>query len=226
MKPGSLLLAAFLAPVFFCHAQGEATQEAAKPIAQDAVKPNAQDTVKADVPDAARPTAQDAASRAINDSYVIGPTDVISLFIWKEPDLSDKELMVWPDGMIEVPLLGNIQASGKTPRQLADEIAAKLKKYIQDPNVTVNISGMHSKKVYLVGEIGKTGPVDMTPGMTLLQAIATAGGLTPYANSKKIYILRSEDGKQRKLPVLYKRALRGDAALNFILTPGDTIVVP
>jgi polysaccharide export outer membrane protein len=207
MKPGSLLFAAFLASALFCHAQDKA---AAAPSAQDASKP----------------TAQDAAARAMNDSYVIGPTDVISLFIWKEPDLSAKELMVWPDGMIEVPLLGNIQASGKTPRQLADEIAVKLKKYIQDPNVTVNVSGMHSKIVYLVGEIGKTGPVEMTPGMTLLQAIATAGGLTPYANSRKIYILRSEGGKQQKLPVQYKQALRGDASLNLILNPGDTIVVP
>jgi polysaccharide export outer membrane protein len=85
---------------------------------------------------------------------------------------------------------------------------------------------MNSKKVYMIGEIGKMGPIEMTPGMTLLQAIASAGGLTPYANAKKIYILRTEGGKQRKIFVQYKQALRGDGSLNLPLIPGDTIVVP
>ena len=85
---------------------------------------------------------------------------------------------------------------------------------------------MNSKKVYLIGEIGKTGPVDMTSGMTLLQAIATAGGLTPYANTKKIYILRTEGGKQQKISVHYKQALKGDESLDLPLNPDDTIVVP
>jgi polysaccharide export outer membrane protein len=128
--------------------------------------------------------------------------------------------------MISMPLLGDIKASDKTPLQLAEEIAVKLKKYIQDPNVTVILNQINSKRIFLIGEIGKTGPVEMTPGMTLLQAIATAGGLAPYANAKKIYILRSEAGKQQKIPVQYKQALKGDASLNLILNPGDTIVIP
>ena len=102
----------------------------------------------------------------------------IAVTVFKEPTLSSS-MLVRPDGMISMPLLGDVKASGKTPLQLADEITAKLKKYIQDPNVTVVLSQMNSKKVYLMGEIGKTGPIEMTPGMTLLQAIATAGGLTP-----------------------------------------------
>jgi polysaccharide export outer membrane protein len=77
-----------------------------------------------------------------------------------------------------------------------------------------------------MGELAKPGPVGMTPGMTLLQAIATGGGLTPYANSKKIYILRNSGGKQEKIPVQYKQALKGDGSLNLALSPGDTIVVP
>jgi len=125
-----------------------------------------------------------------------------------------------------MPLLGDVKAAGKTPLQLADEITVKLKKFIQDPNVTIIVNQTNSKKVYLIGEVGKTGPVEMTPDMTLLQAIATAGGLTPYANSRKIYILRSEGGKQQKIPVQYKQALRGDGTLNLALNPGDTIVVP
>jgi polysaccharide export outer membrane protein len=161
----------------------------------------------------------------MTDSYVIGASDMIAVTVFKEPTLSGS-LLVRPDGMISVPLLGDVKAAGKTPLQLADEIAAKLKKYIQDPSVTVVLGQMNSKLVYLMGEIGKTGPIEMTPGMTLLAAIATAGGLTPYANAKKIYILRNEGGKQLKLPVQYKRALKGDSSLNLILSPGDTIVVP
>jgi polysaccharide export outer membrane protein len=128
--------------------------------------------------------------------------------------------------MISIPLLGDVLASGKTPLQLAAEITVKLKKFIQDPNVTVVLSQMNSKKVFLMGEIGRTGPLPMTPGMTLLEAIATAGGLGQYANAKKIYILRTEDGKQQKIPVQYKEALKGDASLNLPLKSGDTIVVP
>jgi polysaccharide export outer membrane protein len=162
---------------------------------------------------------------ATTDSYVIGLSDVIIVTVLKEPTLSSS-LLVRPDGMISMPLLGDIMASGKTPLQLADEIAAKLKKFIQDPNVTVILSQMNSKKIYLIGEVGKTGPIEMTPGMTLLEAIATAGGVSEYANKKKIYILRDENGKHLKLPVQYKEALKGNSALNLALKPGDTIVVP
>ena len=210
MKPGSILLVAFLAPSLFCLAQDKA------PAAQDAAKPAAQETTKLAAPDAAK---------AATDSYVIGATDVLAVSVFKEPTLSSS-ILVRPDGMISMPLLGDVQASGKTPLQLADEITAKLKKYVQDPNVTVILTAMNSKKVYLIGEIGHTGPIEMTPGMTLLQAIATGGGLNPYANAKKIYILRVEGGKQLKIPVQYKQALKGDLSLNLILNPGDTIVVP
>ncbi|MGP8225039.1 MAG: polysaccharide biosynthesis/export family protein [Terracidiphilus sp.] len=211
MKPGSILLVAFLAPSLFCLAQDKA------PAAQDAAKPAAQETAK--------PAAPDAAKVAATDSYVIGATDVLVVNVFNQPTLSNT-MPVRPDGMISMPLLGDVQASGKTPLQLADEITTKLKKYVQDPNVTVILSQMNSKKVYLMGEISHTGPIELTPGMTLLQAIATGGGLTPYANAKKIYILRVEGGKQLKIPVQYKQALKGDLSLNLILNPGDTIVVP
>jgi polysaccharide export outer membrane protein len=200
-------MTAFLAATLFCHSQDKASAD--QQAAQDATAPAAQNT--------ARP--------AMTDSYVIGLSDMITVTVFKEPTLSGG-LLVRPDGMISMPLLGDIKASGKTPLELADEISVKLKKYVQDPNVTVVLSQMNSKKVYLIGEIGKTGPIEMTPGMTLLEAIATAGGLGPYANVKKIYILRNEGGKQQKIPVQYKKALRGNSALNLILHPGDTIVVP
>jgi polysaccharide export outer membrane protein len=209
MKPASLPIAmmAFLAAALFCHAQDSvpADQQAAQ--------------------NAATPAAQNTSRPAMTDSYVIDSSDVITVTVFKEPTLSGS-LLVRPDGMISMPLLGDIRASGKTPVQLADEISTKLKKYIQDPNVTVVLGQMNSKKVYLMGEIGRTGPVEMTPGMTMLEAIATAGGLGPYANAKRIYILRNEGGKQQKIPVQYKKALKGDGTLNLILHPGDTIVVP
>ena len=203
MKTGSLLIVAFFAPSLISPAQNKV--------------PSAQDMTK--------PAAPEVTAIAVPDSYVIGASDVVTVSVLKEPTLSSS-LLVRPDGMISMPLLGDIKAEGKTPLQLADEVTTKLKKYIQDPNVTVILTQMNSKKVYLIGEVGKTGPVEMTPGMTLLQAIATAGGLTPYANAKKIYILRNEGGKQQKIPVQYKQALRGNGALNLPLNPGDTIVVP
>jgi polysaccharide export outer membrane protein len=169
--------------------------------------------------------AQPLAAGAAAESYVIGPSDEITVNVWKEPTLSGG-LLVRPDGMISLPLLGDVQASGLTPLQLADRIATMLKKFVQDPNVSVVVSQVHSKVVYLLGEVGKKGPIEMTPGMTLLEAIGSAGGLTDFANAKKIYILRVEDGKHDKILVHYKEALKGDSALNLVLKPGDTIIVP
>lgn len=171
------------------------------------------------------PAAKDAAKPVVPDNYIIGATDSITVTVFKEPTLSNT-LLVRPDGMISMPLLGDVRAAGRTTTQLADEITVMLKKYVQDPNVTVVLGQVNSKKIYLLGEVTKPGPVDMTPGMTFLQAIATAGGLTQFANSKKIYILRVDGGKERKISMQYKRALRGDMSLNLDLNPGDTIVVP
>ena len=214
MKLGSLLVAAILSSALNCHAQDKAPVD--RPSLPETSAPPSSGIAKAAAPDAANAPA---------DSYVIGASDMIAVTVFKEPTLSGT-LLVRPDGMISMPLLGDVKASGKTPLELADEIADKLKKYIQDPNVTVVLNQNNSKIVYMMGEVGKTGPVAMTPGMTLLQAVATAGGLTPYANSKKIYILRTVDGKHEKVPVHYKAALKGDSSLNLILKPGDTIVVP
>jgi polysaccharide biosynthesis/export protein len=171
------------------------------------------------------PTASRAVGVGASDSYIIGASDVLTITVWKEPTLSGN-ILVRPDGMISLALLGDVQASGLTPLQLADQISAKLKKYIQDPNVSVVISQIHSKVVYLLGEVVKNGPVEMTRDMTVLQAIASAGGLTNFANSKKIYILRRENGLYQKISVHYKQALKGDSLLNLVLSPGDTIVVP
>jgi polysaccharide export outer membrane protein len=202
MKPGKLFFFAFFVPCLFSHAQGN----------EPAVKP-----VPVAVPALAAGTAA--------DSYIIGASDVLTVTVWKEPTLSGS-ILVRPDGMISLPLLGDVQASGMTPLQLADRIANMLKKYVQDPNVSVVISQIHSKVVYLLGEVTKKGPIEMTPNMTVLEAIGSAGGLTDYANSKKIYILRDDAGTHQKIPVRYKDALKGNSALNLVLKSGDTIVVP
>lgn len=180
-------------------------------------------------PAASRPapgaTAATAPIPAPKDSYVIGASDVLAVTVWKQPTLTGT-LLVRPDGMVSMPLLGDVQASGLTPLQLANNIETRLKKYIQYPEVTVVVAQIRSKNIYLIGEVGKKGPVEMTSGMTLLEAIASAGGLTDFANAKKIYILRTVAGKQQKIPVHYKEALKGNAAYNIALEPNDTIVVP
>jgi len=120
------------------------------------------------------PAAKDAAKSAVPESYIIGASDNITVTVFKEPTLSSS-LLVRPDGMISMPLLGDVRAAGRTTQQLADEITVMLKKFIQDPNVTVVLAQVNSKKIYLLGEVAKPGPEEMTPGMTFLQAIATAG---------------------------------------------------
>ncbi len=207
MRPATFLLAAFLAPALFCQAQDK------PPAPQPAVQP------------LSKPAARSASALVPDDTYIIGPSDVLTVTVFQQPTLSGS-VLVRPDGMISIPLLGDVQASGKTPLRLASEIAEKLKKYVQDPDVTVVMSQINSKVIYLIGEVGKPGPIGMTSSMTLLQAIATGGGLTEYANSKKIYILRGQGGQQKKISVHYKQALRGDGSLNLVLEPGDTIVVP
>jgi polysaccharide export outer membrane protein len=170
-------------------------------------------------------TAQATPAKGSADGYVIGASDILTITVWKEPTLSGN-VLVRPDGMISLSLLGDVPASGMTPLQLADQISTKLKKFIQDPNVSVVIYQIHSKVVYLLGEVQKKGPVEMSPGMTLLEAVASAGGLTDYANAKKIYILRNNGGTQERIWVHYKDALKGNGAFNLVLKPGDTIVVP
>jgi polysaccharide biosynthesis/export protein len=169
--------------------------------------------------------SQSSAKGGTTADYVIGASDLLTVTVWKEATISGSYL-VRPDGMISIPLVGDIQASGLTATQLGNQIAIKLKKFMQDPNVTVLISQIHSKVVYLLGEVAKRGPVEMTAGMTFLQAISNAGGLTDYANTKKMYILRTIAGKQTTIPLHYKLALKGDGTENLILQPGDTIVVP
>ena len=161
----------------------------------------------------------------VDPDYVIGPGDALDVSVFNEPKFSGS-LPVRPDGMISIALIGDIPASGYTPMQLGAEITSKLKKLITDPSVTVTVLTINSKHVYLVGEVGHVGPLAMTPGMTPLQAIATAGGLGPFANAKHVYILRTVAGKQQKIPFNYKKAIKDGDMQGVTLLNGDTIVIP
>lgn len=158
-------------------------------------------------------------------TYVIGPEDTLYVNVWKEPDLT-ATLPVRADGMISLPLLNDVQAAGLTPMQLAVSITDKLKKYVADPRVTVTVTQMNSQRIYVTGEVSHSGAMTLTPDMTVLQALSSAG-FTQFANTKGIYVLRSENGAQKKYPVNYKKLIKGeDSASNILLKPGDTIVVP
>jgi polysaccharide export outer membrane protein len=177
-------------------------------------------------PSAGSPTFDTAnPANAAPSSYVIGAEDVLHIAVWKEPDLT-ATLPVRPDGMISLPLLNDVQAAGQTPMQLAAALTEKLRKFVADPRVTVVVTQINSKRIYLVGEVAHTGATPLLPNMTVLQAISGAG-LTQFANTKAIYVLRIESGKQTKLPVNYKKLVKGEQMdHNYLLKPGDTVVIP
>ena len=188
-------------------------------LAQDAPAPPAADKTAADKATPAPPTSP------AGPTYVIGPEDVLHIAVWKEADLT-ATLPVRPDGKISLPLLDDVQAAGLTPKQLAESVTEKLKKYIADPHVTVVVTSINSKRIFMVGEVMHPGATSMLPNMTVLQALSSAG-LSQFANTKRIYVLRTENGKQRKLPVNYRQLVKGaQIEQNYLLQPGDTIVVP
>jgi polysaccharide export outer membrane protein len=203
-------------------AAGFAQQMAPKPV--PAASPAAKPSAAIPIP---RPAATPLPAHPANvgPSYIIGADDVLSVTVYDNPNFSATSLLVRPDGKITLPMISDIQAAGFTTTQLSADITTRLKQFIIDP-VTVNVSvlAVNSKRVYMIGEISHVGQINITPGMTVLQAIATAGGLTPYANKKNIYILRGD--KQQKIPFDYTRAIKKGDMQGITLVPGDTIVVP
>ncbi len=166
-----------------------------------------------------------AAGLGLPNDYVIGADDTLRISVWKEPDMN-ATLPVRPDGKISLPLLNDIPASGLTPMDLAASITERLKKYIADPRVTVVVVAMNSRRIFVTGEVAHPGAMTLLPNMTVLQALASAG-FTQFANPKKIYLLRTQNGKQVKIPFNYKEVVKGDhPEQNIMLKPGDTLVVP
>ncbi|HEV2349335.1 MAG TPA: polysaccharide biosynthesis/export family protein [Terriglobia bacterium] len=159
-------------------------------------------------------------------TYVIGPEDVLDINVWKEPDIT-RSVPVRPDGKISVPLLNDIQASGLTPMQLQESIKEGLKKFISEPQVTVIVKEINSRRIFVLGEVTRPGAFAMLPNMTVLQALSSAGGFSQYAKLNGIYVMRTENGRQSTFPFNYKEVIRGkNSQQNIMLKPGDTIVVP
>jgi polysaccharide export outer membrane protein len=165
-------------------------------------------------------------SATADPNYVIGAQDVVDVSVWKEAELT-RSVPVRPDGKISLPLLNDVQAAGLTPQQLSAQITVELKKYITDPQVTVIVTTINSQRIYILGEVNHAGAYPLLPSMTAVQALSSAGGFTPFASVKKIYVMRTDNGKQEKYPLNYKEVIAGKAPeQNIVLKPGDTIVVP
>ncbi|MGA7557494.1 MAG: polysaccharide biosynthesis/export family protein [Terriglobales bacterium] len=162
-----------------------------------------------------------------DSSYVIGDNDVLAISVWKEPDIS-RTVPVRSDGKISLPLIGELQASGQTPRQLEEEITESLQNYISEPQVTVIVTESKSQRVNIMGMVAKPGAYVLTRPTTVLDAIATAGGFKDFAKKKSIYVLRqAPDGTQQRIPFNYNEVIKGkNPGQNIPLQAGDTLVVP
>jgi polysaccharide biosynthesis/export protein len=176
---------------------------------------------------AASNTDASATAQPHDNSFTIGNDDVLAINVWKEPDIS-RSIPVRSDGKISLPLVGEVQATGETPLKLEQEIAAKLKNYIAEPEVTVIVQQINSQKFNILGQVTKPGAYPISNSATVLDAIALAGGFRDFAKQKSIYVLRQNgDGTQTRIPFNYKEVVKGrNPAQNIKLQPRDTIVVP
>jgi len=193
--------------------------------AQDPKKPEVREGTANKI---AGTSAQTADAVAANDtSYKIGAQDVLRIDVWKEPEVSRAGLPVRPDGKISLPLLNDVQAAGLSPLELSNIITEGLKKFMNNPQVTVSVMDINSRRVYVTGEVTRPGVFPLLPNMTVLQALTSSGGFTQFARTKGIYVLRNEGGKQVKYPFNYKEVIKGNhSEENIELRSGDTVVVP
>jgi len=158
--------------------------------------------------------------------YVIGADDVLSIVYWREKDMTS-EVTVRPDGKVSLPLLNEVQAAGLTPTELRERLVDESRRYFEDPNVTVVVHKINSRKVFITGEVAKPGPYPLMEPTTVLQLLAIAGGLRDYADSKKIVVVRNENGRPVTYPFNYKDVVsRRNLRQNIELKPGDTVIVP
>lgn len=177
-------------------------------------------------PAAAAAAAPRPTDPVVPPGYVIGTDDVLSIVYWKDKDMS-ADAQVRPDGRIALPLINEVQAAGLTPEQLREKLMEESKRYMEDASITVVVRQINSRKAFITGEINKPGPYPLTSPTTVMQLISMAGGLREYANSKKIVIMRTENGKPVSLPFNYKDVVSGkNLTQNIQLKPGDTVVVP
>jgi len=159
--------------------------------------------------------------------YRIGAGDVLEISTWKEAELSRREVLVRVDGKLSFPLLGDVQAAGVTPVELTETLQRGLKNYVTSPVVTVTITNPGSQRIYILGEVLRTGEYPLTKNLTVLQAFAIAGGFTQWAAKDEIILLRKEGNQEKIYKINYKDILKGrNVENNLILQANDTIVVP
>lgn len=216
------------AAVFVVCVAGTAAAQS-KPAAPSQPKPAAPASTQVPPTTTATPTAPaSAAAGTITPptDYVIGEGDILIITYWRDKDMTS-EAVVRPDGRITLPLLNDVDASGKTPEQLRDHLLKVSVKYLEDPNITVGVKAINSRKVYIVGGISKPGPYDLNVPLDVLSLISMAGGLKDFVHGKKILIVRTENGKQTSIPFNYQEVESGkNLRQNILLKPGDRVVVP
>jgi polysaccharide export outer membrane protein len=190
------------------------------------VPPLAAQNTSRSVAPGARTASVPAVEADLPAGYTIGAEDVLSVVFWREPDMS-AEVVVRPDGKISLPLLNDVEATGLTPDQLRAHLAEQARKFIQEPSVSVVVKQIHSRKVFITGNVERPGPYGIGSSMTVLQLIALAGGLREYADSKHIVITRTENGKSLSVPFNYNDiSKRKNLQQNIELKPGDVVIVP
>jgi polysaccharide export outer membrane protein len=170
-------------------------------------------------PDAKPPSPSDFSQ------FVIGPSDVLRLNVWKNVELS-QTVTVTPDGYVSVPLLGDVHVAGMTANEFAQSLSTRLRSYVVSPQVTVSIVDIRSRQVYVLGQVSKPGGFPLVAPLNVLQLIAQAGGLTNYANRKGIVILRPSGNGPQKLSFNYNDVIHGNTKQNITLEPGDTVIIP
>ena len=175
---------------------------------------------------AAEETAVDSSLVGGAPAYRIGPEDVLEIFVWKEPDLQ-REVLVRPDGGISFPLAGDLEAAGKTPVEVQEELTRRLQKYIPDAVVTVTVTKVAGYRIFVVGKVNNPGQYVVGRYVNVLQALTLAGGLTPYASENKIKIVRKKGDGEITFPFHYSAVKKGqNLEENILLQSGDVVVVP
>jgi polysaccharide biosynthesis/export protein len=208
-------LAGLMACLMLCGAQAQSASSTAKDKKAADVKA---------VKDAA--PAATVQSGATDPSYKIGPQDILKVDVWREDQLT-RTVPVRPDGKITLPLLNDMQAAGLTPMELAAAIREELKNYVNNPQVTVSVSEINSRRIYVTGEVAHAGAFALLPEMTVLQALSSSGGFTQFARVKSVYVLRTVNGQKIKIPFNYKTTINGkNPEQDIELQSGDVIVVP
>ena len=173
-----------------------------------------------------------AEAKSATNEFLLGPEDVIDIVVWRSDDLTQKDVVVRPDGKIAMPLIGEVEASRRTAKELAADIAERLKEYKGNPTVYVKVKEANSYHVYVLGDVAKPGKYHVKSQVTVLQAISMAGGFTPFAARNKAQVRRTVVGppghsKEFKIPVPYDDLISGDGEIkDFVLKTGDMVVVP